>query len=47
MGMALPPFARVYGMVKRDGLDPLAAFRANVAGQHARRANATTLAGLL
>jgi hypothetical protein len=45
MGMALPPFARVYGMVRRDGLDPLAAFRANVSGQHARRANAASLVG--
>jgi Ser/Thr protein kinase RdoA (MazF antagonist) len=30
---------------RRDGLDPLAAFRANVSGQHARRANAASLVG--
>jgi homoserine kinase type II len=47
MGMELPPFARIYEMVVRDGLDALAAFRANVAGQRARRANAAQLTAAL
>jgi homoserine kinase type II len=47
MGMAQPPFGRIYGMVARDGQDALAALRANVASQRARRVNAHQLAGRL